>query len=498
MAFIQRNGVWIGTTGVDLLNDSNSSATVIAYASDDIVRGNGGDDSISGGDGNDTLFGGDDNDLLLGDGGDDTLEGEGGADLIFGGTGNDSIDAGAGEDTASGGAGLDILSGGAGNDLLLGDDGADTLLGGDDDDLAFGGADNDNLLGDSGNDTLIGGDGDDLIDGGPGEDYLLGGEGNDALRGGEDNDILNGGGGSSDIAIYSGSQSNYSVSRITSGTYAGAYQVADTTGGQYGWDILINIETISFSDTQEQITNIVSAINPNPDEPDQPLLTEPTLALNNTASQNTGTSESDSGSAQQERASSTPPAPPNDTTREPESTRVPNAKSPVLGIQPQNRVTTIALIPPLTVGGLELSRAVVGTPQKDVITGSNEAEALTGREGKDTITGGGGTDAFILERVAQFGHRFADIITDFDSNQGDKIALASSAFKGLTKIRLASVEGTRQTRQANSSRKTIIYNEASGRLYFNANGRKDGWGDGGEFAKLVEAPEISKADVAIL
>jgi len=52
--------------------------------------------------------------------------------------------------------------------------------------------------------------------------------------------------------------------------------------------------------------------------------------------------------------------------------------------------------------------------------------------------------------------------------------------------------------KAASSRKNLIYNEKNGILYFNENGRKEGWGEGGEFVKLLGGPELSKADVALL
>ena len=85
------------------------------------------DDTLFGADGNDVIFGqlGDDhigggtgNDNLFGDEGNDIIEGDEGADRIDGGLGTDFIDGGDGDDTISGGAGFDIIFGGAGSDTV--------------------------------------------------------------------------------------------------------------------------------------------------------------------------------------------------------------------------------------------------------------------------------------------------------------------------------------------------------------------------------------------
>lgn len=160
-------------------------------------------------------------------------------------------------------------------------------------------------------------------------------------------------------------------------------------------------------------------------------------------------------------------------------------------------MTTVQLESPLTIVSITVTQAVVGTPERDVITGSAQGEALSGGQGKDRISGGGGPDAFIFENERQFGKQLADAITDFNPKAGDKIVLPSKIFGGITKIRFLATSGKRATREASSSNKTIVYNESSGKLYFNANGRDRGWGDGGLFAKLLDAPEIGLDDLAL-
>ena len=44
----------------------------------------------------------------------------------------------------------------------------------------------------------------------------------------------------------------------------------------------------------------------------------------------------------------------------------------------------------------------------------------------------------------------------------------------------------------------IVYDEKKGFLYFNEDGKERGWGDGGLFAKLQGAPELTQSDFTIV
>ena len=179
-------------------------------------------------------------------------------------------------------------------------------------------------------------------------------------------------------------------------------------------------------------------------------------------------------------------------------TQTPTQGSPVPGIQPQETVTTVEQGTPLTFGTLQVTRAVVGTDQRDVITGSDAGEALAGGKGKDQMTGGGGPDAFLFETPGEFGKESSDTVTDFDPDKGDKMVISKDAFEGVNKVKLDVASGKKDAKNSASSNKTFIYDEKSGVLYFNENGKKDGFGDGGEFVKLLGAPELSKSDFVIV
>ncbi|MFR9721109.1 calcium-binding protein, partial [Aeromonas diversa] len=247
LAFSQ--GVFIGTSGNDVLGGS---------AGNDSLEGGDGNDTLTGRGGNDTLLGGAGNDLLLGEGsgslrleggqGNDTLQGGSGTNLyLFNlGDGHDLIINNALNVAVSGSSEIRLGAGIVANDLqvvrvdnqlvikhvngvdsitiqgwfdgerhwvgqvtfadgtvwlaqqlnqrasgiVTGTAGADLLEGSAASNLIDGGAGNDTLRGGHGKDTLKGGAGDDLLISGSGSVTVLeGGRGNDTLQGRGEQDI---------------------------------------------------------------------------------------------------------------------------------------------------------------------------------------------------------------------------------------------------------------------------------------------------------------------
>lgn len=159
--------------------------------------------------------------------------------VFNGGSGRDVWRGTKNDDNASGRGGNDRLTGRGGDDTLKGGGGNDYLAGGSGQDSLLGGAGRDTLKGGSGNDTLKGGGGNDSINGGSGNDLLVGGAGADSLRGGSGDDVLRGGGGN-DTAFYSGSSTDYTVTKNADGSF--------TITGPDGTDTLWSIETLEFQD----------------------------------------------------------------------------------------------------------------------------------------------------------------------------------------------------------------------------------------------------------
>lgn len=94
-------------------------------------------------------------------------------------------------------------------------------------------------LGENVADVIVGRNGGDYIEGFGGDDTLLGGLGNDVFSGGNDNDSIDGNQGF-DTAFFSGPSSQYVIDRLAFSQYR--------VVGPEGTDILLNVESLQFSD----------------------------------------------------------------------------------------------------------------------------------------------------------------------------------------------------------------------------------------------------------
>lgn len=173
-------------------------------------------------------------------------------------------------------------------------------------------------------------------------------------------------------------------------------------------------------------------------------------------------------------------------------------KSTVLEVTPQSQVTAVQLDVPLQVNNASFDTAIVGTGKGDELTGTSTADAIAAGPGKNQLTGSDGADAFVFESAGEFGTRNADVITDFDASEGDKIAISKDAFEGLSKISLSSASNKKSLKKSASRNSSLVYNEANGALYFNENGKEKGFGDGGIFAVLQGSPVLGKNDFALI
>ncbi|MEZ2144669.1 VCBS domain-containing protein [Bradyrhizobium sp. DN5] len=126
---------------------------------------------------------------------------------------------------ASGGVSVDLSTG-----VVSGAAGADVITGG------VNSVQGSNLA-----DTLVGSSNDEYFFGGGGADAISAGGGNDGITGQGGNDTIDGGAGT-DMVIFSGTQSQYTV------TTPGPIVVQDNTAGRDGTDSLTNVEVLQFSD----------------------------------------------------------------------------------------------------------------------------------------------------------------------------------------------------------------------------------------------------------
>ncbi|MFK7862282.1 MAG: beta strand repeat-containing protein [Granulosicoccus sp.] len=282
-------------SGIENLSGSVFGDTLIGDTSDNTLSGNGGDDTLDGGEGDDTVVGGAGADLIVGSEGADTITGGTGIDTvdysnraagqtidvslngeassivsitgaadqsisdienIVGAGGDDQItgddrqnrlEGGDGDDSLGASGGADLLDGGAGSDTVdysvaavqrinvaLDEDNQVTaqVSGGDDDVLVR----IENIIGTAGNDTLAGDSLNNTLEGRAGDDVLVGNAGDDTLDGGT---------GGIDSVSYSEAPAGITVD-LSAGLA--------TEDGFGGVDTLIDIEQLTASDHNDQLS----------------------------------------------------------------------------------------------------------------------------------------------------------------------------------------------------------------------------------------------------
>jgi Ca2+-binding RTX toxin-like protein len=167
----------------EVIGGTDQADKINAGGGNDTVWADGGNDTVEGGLGADFLHGGAGDDVITDIGDNNMIWGDGGNDIVRAGTGLDIIFGGDGNDTLFGGLGADEIDGQDGDDLIYCDNGSVDALGNvgptGGDDMLNGGAGNDRIFGGGGNDLISGGDGNDTIDGGIGNNLLNGDAGDD-------------------------------------------------------------------------------------------------------------------------------------------------------------------------------------------------------------------------------------------------------------------------------------------------------------------------------
>jgi hypothetical protein len=92
-----------------------------------------------------------------------------------------------------------------------------------------------------------------------------------------------------------------------------------------------------------------------------------------------------------------------------------------------------------------------------------------------------------------------DRITNFNGDAGDTLELSKRIFKGMGDLDFVAVGSKRGRNRAAKTDSDIIYEQFSGRLYFNANSEEKGFGTkGGLFAIFETAPVLGSSDFIIV
>ena len=144
---------------------------------------------------------------------------------------------------------------------------------------------------------------------------------------------------------------------------------------------------------------------------------------------------------------------------------------------------------------------LLGGSGNDTINGGQGRDRINGGAGNDELTGGASIDRFIFNTNQEFDSQDIGIdqINDFNSGQ-DIIVLDLSTFTALDSspgIGLSEDDFAIVSSDAATAEAEIVYNSASGALYYNTNGTADGFGTGAQFATLDGSPDLVANDFQI-
>lgn len=519
-------------------NLAGSNVETLTLVGGSNINGIGGDtaETINGNSGNNRLLGNGGNDTLNGGEGDDILNGGAGNDAMVGGLGNDiyyvdSIDdivtelAAEGDDQIFASVSYTLagrhverltLTGigdwsGAGNDL------AQTIIGNIGNNLLSGFAGNDRLEGRDGNDTLDGGGDADVMIGGAGDDIYyvdnlsdsvveLAGEGNDTVYSAVnfvlgpqhvENLILIG-------AFATNATGNSLANSITGNELANRIdggKGADRMAGGLGNDVYyvdnagdgvieasgegtdIVYSSVSFSLGPQHIENLVltgtAAINATGN------------SLVNGIRGNAGNNSIDGG-----RGADTMAGGLGDDIY-----YVDNVGDNVIELSGEGSDTINASVSYSLLGRfveqLNLTGAgnidATGNGGANTLAGNSGHNILRGLGGNDVLTGGGGQDRFVFDTVAGAGN--VDRITDF-SVIDDLILLDNAVYGALGAPGALAAGALRIGTGAVDADDRIIYNSASGFLFYDADGV--GAADPVLFARLTAGLALTQADFLVI
>lgn len=369
--------------------------------------------------GNDLLDGGDGDDTLYGNGGNDTLKGGDGADALHGGSGSDTASYEWAEDAVT-----VNLKNGKGS---RGDAAGDTY------------ESIENVVGSTANDKIRGDDGDNRLNGHHGNDKVQGGDGKDTLVGGGGGDDLDGGQGATDVADYGSSYRGVDVS-LTRGTGLGGHAEGDT---------LKNIESLNGSWHDDVLTG---------DD------------LANRLYGNHGDDQINGGAGNDWLRGGHG----HDTLNGGDGIDVVDYAESEYGVQ-VHLGTGIGDYGHATGDTYVDIENVVGSSQRDILTGGDGNNKLIGGDGDDDLNGGDGKDTLIGGAGADNfdgGDGNADIVSYKDAAEGVTVDLATGGTAGEaagdTYVNVEMVYGTQFD-------DTITGDEANNRLVgFDGNDTLDG------------------------
>jgi len=137
---------------------------------------------------------------------------------------------------------------------------------------------------------------------------------------------------------------------------------------------------------------------------------------------------------------------------------------------------------------------LAGGDGADTISGNGGTEKIRGGLGNDTLDGGLGIDYFVFD-TALNGSLNRDTITNFNANN-DTFQLDNPIFTQLGGNGALDARYFRAGATALDSNDFIVYNKATGALFYDSNG--NGAGGAIQFATLDNEPTLTASDFIVI
>ncbi|MEH2178892.1 MAG: hypothetical protein V7K56_07010 [Nostoc sp.] len=342
-----------------------------------------------------------------------------------------------------------------------------------------------NLIGTAGTDTLVGTASNNLIDGKSGNDTLTGNGGQDkfVIRYGDGNDIIT--------------------------DFGGVGKGINPTAA-----VIANVDTLKFTGSGLTARNLLLTPDGNNLEVTFENAANAKVTLQNFLLENLDNLPANSSTPAQGNIEF------DGQTSITDSFDVINANSTQTSIFNKNTVTFLNELNN-NIAGFDQSNDVIngqggndiinGNSGNDLLRGGSGDDILIGGEGNDTLVGGFGNnilvggigaDSFVYNTDADFALTAIgqDTIADFNYSQGDQIILDQTTFSAIASTRTGYLKDSDfqiTTSSVASSTAKIIYDAASGQLFYNQNGSAAGFGSGGLFATLTGAPTLTALNFVV-
>jgi len=516
-----------GTPAADLYISADGNDNLSGQGDNDALYGAGGNDVIDGGAGSDALYGGSGNDVLFGGTGTDRLEGGDGDDQLWVDDPNDVVVEGAegGNDAVyssvsyelAAGAGIEFLStsqnSGTAAINLIGNDYAQLIYGNAGANFLQGGGGGDTLIGLGGNDTYLITDGVETVieavGGGSDVVYtsvsfalaagqeiellsttsnagtdaidLTGNEFANLIYGNNGANTLRGGGGSGDVLVGFGGNDTYIVTQ-------GSEQVFEAAGG--GSDVIYT--SVSHALAAGQSIEILSAVSNSATNAMD--LTGNELA--NTIYGNNGVNNLRGGGGAGDVLVGFGG---NDvyyiTAGSEAVVEAAGGGSDVVytsvshTLAAGQEIEVLSAVSNSATTAMDLTGNAIG----NAIYANNGVNILNGGAGNDVLFGYGGADSFAFTTALGAGN--VDTIADFASGS-DRILLDDAVFAAIGSPGALNANAFFAGTAAHDSDDRIIYDSATGNLFYDADG--NGAGAAVLFANLSTHPVIAASDFMVI